>query len=191
MRIAIDIDNTIRDFTDQIDTYLEIDYPDKHEIFAAHKDAEYRALDMAFDSREEANKWMYDERVVEIFQMAKRMHPRIIDQLNQFYTTMKSQGNEVIVASVQRDRSIIATLWWLAKYGCKINNYMFFDSMQDKIDYGFDLYLDDCPKVLREVKNSIRVPHGYNELEEFTMPVLDIAGGKFNDIYEILNVERD
>lgn len=204
LTIAVDIDGTLRDFTKQLDKYLEEDHPDKIDKFREIKHSAYLALDQIFNSKEEMYSWMYEERVFELFGMADRTHKKVIDDLNIFTKTAKSQGFTCVIASVQRDQSVTATLHWLAKWGCKIQHIRFFDSMQDKIDANFDIYIDDCPdvisafsgrtiihpveKILTDIPRAIKIPYEFTK--DFDCPALDIANEKFDDLYEILGVEK-
>ena len=198
--VAIDIDGTLRNLEGQITKYLEHDHPERLDKFNEVKNAEYYSLDNIFDTKEDVHSWMYDERVFELFGMAQKIHPKIIDDLNIFSVAAEEQGYELWIASVQRGRSIPATLHWLSKWGCRIPRIMFFPSMKDKTDHSFDIYLDDCPDVLEvvskrtlkrngvELPTSIKVPYGFTK--NIDAPELDIENGKFNDIYELLGVER-
>lgn len=200
MIIAIDIDGTLRDLETQIRKYLEEDYPEHIEDFDNNVGKVYRTLNPLIGEFE-AMKWLYEERPMELFAMAPRVHRSIIEDLNKFAQAAENQGHKVVIASVQRDKSIMATTHWLSKMGCKVKHYDFFDTMQDKIDYNYDVYVDDCPEVLnaceigwepRKMANrnpiGIKVPYDFNKNIE--CPVLDIKKGKFNDIYNILNIER-
>lgn len=188
MIIAFDIDGTLRDLETQVKKYLEEDYPEHYEEILKTLGKEYYALDPIL-GHDETMKWFYEDRPFELFAMAPRVHRSIIEDLNKFAKAAESQGHEVIIASVQRDLSIMATLHWLSKMGCKIKTYRFFDTMQDKINAGFDVYIDDCPEVLEShTRRSLKVPYEFNK--HIDCPELDIANGKFNDIYDILNIER-
>lgn len=185
--IAIDVDGTIRDFHSQAQMWLEYDHPNKFQKFLDSKS--YYSLDEAFGNREEVHKWIYEQRVFEIFVQAQRLHKNIIDDLNIFSVAAEGAGWDVLIATVQRDRSITATLQWLAKYGCRIKTIKFFNSMQDKIDADYDVYLDDCPEVLEKAESSaIKVPYVFNE--HIKCPSLDIINGEFDNIYELLGIER-
>lgn len=208
--VAVDIDNTLRDFSGAVEKWIEIDHPDKSEMLLSVQDSEYRSLDAIFDTHEEVHDWMYDERVFQIFGSANRVHSKIMDQLNALEKVSKSNGFKLTIASVQRERSVSATLWWLAKFGCRVQDYKFFNTMQDKIDYGFDVYIDDSPEVLEalverdkedvvwnthpqihdiphSIPSAIKIPYGYND--HIDVPILDVRDGKFNDIYEMLNIK--
>lgn len=203
--ISIDIDSTLRDFGSQVEKFLEMDHPDILDEYTETSKKTFRALDPLFDSIDESlHEWMYDYRVFQLFGQANRTHPKVIDDLNIFTNCAENQGFSVVIASVQKGRSITATLHWLSKWGCRIKNYRFFDSMQEKIDANFDIYLDDCPEVLEayegkttihprertitEIPRAIKVPYGYNK--GITCPTVDIVNGDFDTIYNILGVEK-
>ena len=203
LTIAVDIDGTLRDLEKQIDKYLEYDHPEKIDKFREIKNSVYRSLDPVFENKTDVYKWIYEERVFELFGMADRMHRKVIDDLNIFITTAREQGFEVVIASVQRNQSVTATMHWLSKWGCKAQRYEFFYTMQDKIDANFDIYIDDCPEVLEafegkdvvkhtgDVKGlprAIKIPYGFTK--DIKCPSLDIANGKFDDLYEMLGVEK-
>jgi len=202
--IAIDIDGTLRNLEKQIDTYLEMDFPDKVDKFREIKDDVYLALDPVFDNKEDVYTWMYEERVFELFGMAQRTHKKVIDDLNIFAKAAWNHGFDVVIASVQRDQSVTATMHWLAKWGCKIQRYEFFYTMQDKIDRNFDIYVDDCPQVIEAFEGDVRIHPTkqkivsisriikvpYNFTKGYQCPTLDIANGKFDELYEILGIEK-
>lgn len=203
LTIAVDIDGTLRDLEKQIDKYLEADHPDKIDKFREIRGSVYRTLDPLFETKEEVYAWMYEERVFELFGMAERTHKKVIDDLNIFTSVAKQHGFEVVIASVQRQQSVTATLHWLAKWGCKVQRIQFFDTMKDKVDAGFDIYVDDCPEVLEPHVGKVVVPHfgpivdrpraikiPYDFTKDIDCPALDIANGKFDDLYDILDIEK-
>lgn len=195
--VAIDIDGTLRDLESQIDKYLENDYPEKHDGYTNARGKEYRTLDGLFFSREEIIKWLYEDRPFELFGMAGKVHRKVIDDLNILYNSTKGTDFEIVIASVQFDKSVPATLHWLAKNGCKVQKIFFFDTMKEKIDAGFDIYVDDCPEVLNfyrrkktksKLSRAIKVPYEFNK--GIKCPVVDIVNGKFDDLYGILGIEK-
>lgn len=204
MTIAVDIDGTLRNLENQIETILEYDHPEKLEKFKQNTGVVYRTLDDVFDNQEELFQWMYEERVFELFGRAGRLHPKVIDDLNFFTVAARNVGFDVVIASVQRNQSITATMHWLSKNGCKVPRYEFFNTMQDKIDRGFDFYIDDCPDVLNAVVGQTKVPDfhesmagvsraikiPYDFTKDINCPSLDIANGKFDDLYEMFGIEK-
>lgn len=194
--IAVDIDGTLRDLETQIGVFLEFDHPEKYKEWIPEFGKVYRSLSPVFESEAEVFKWMYDERVFELFGKAERLHKKVIDDLNMFTIAAKQNGWDVVIASVQRDRSITATLHWLSKYGCRVPTINFFHTFQDKIDANFDIYVDDSPEVLdavcktttgvnaRLINRAIKVPYEFNS--HVDCPSLDIVNGQFNTLYEIM-----
>ena len=194
--VAVDIDGTLRNLQGQLIKYLEVDHPDKVDKFRELVDQEYYSLDPLFKTKKDLHQWMYNERVFELFGMAQKLHPKVIDELNIFTKTAEQQGYEIWISSVQKDRSITATLHWLSKWGCRVPNIKFFSSFTEKIEYGFDVYVDDCPDVIIStmesvntlVPSSIKVPYGFNK--KIDAPSLDIQNGEFNNLYNMLGVEK-
>lgn len=200
LTVAVDIDGTLRNLHGQLVKYLEMDHPDKLDKFRELVGNEYYALDPLFETRSDLKQWMYDERVFELFGMAQKIHPKVIDELNIFTKAAEQQGYEVWIASVQMDRSVTATLHWLAKWGCRVQNIKFFSSFPNKINHGFDIYIDDNPDVIestlgtkfnftsKEIPTAIKIPYGFNE--NIDAPALDIENGEFNNLYEMLGIEK-
>jgi hypothetical protein len=201
--IGIDVDGTLRDLEFQIEKFLKMDHPDKLEIFYKNKDKKYRSLEGAFKSTEDLFEWMYNERGFELFGQAPKIHSRIIDDLNIFYQSALNSGYDVIISTVQRNRSVAATLFWLSRWGCRVQNIICFNSFKEKCDSGIDIILDDSPEVLATwhdyevehptkkgvvVPSALKVPYAFTE--EFDLPAVDTPNGKFDDIYEILHVDR-
>lgn len=203
LTIAIDLDGTLRDLDKQICEYLAVDHPDKIDKFREIKADVYRSLDPVFDTHEEMYQWMYEERPFYLFGMADRLHKKVIDDLNFFTVAAEGQGFEVVISSVQRNQSATASLHWLSKHGCRVSHIRFFRSAEDKIAANFDINVDDSPEILsafagKEVVRSfgsiaglpraIKIPSNFTK--GIDCPSLDIANGKFDDLYAILGVEK-
>ena len=201
--IAVDIDGTLRNLDKALDLFLEEDHPDKIDKFREINGNIYRSLDEVFKTEKDLFTWMYEERVFDLFGRSERTHKRVIDDLNIFQKAAWNAGFDVVIASVQRDQSVTATMHWLSKWGCKVQRYEFFYTMQDKINRNFDIYIDDCPQVLEAFAGKIVVPKSgpinglsraikipYNFTKDIDCPSLDIANGNFDDLYDILAIEK-
>lgn len=206
--IGFDIDGTLRDFESQVETYIEKDYPSALEAFKQIKHKQYRTLDKigVFSDVSEVWDWMYNQRVFELFALAPRTHPKVIDNLNILAKAAESSGFDVVLATVQKERSVTATLHWLAKWGCRVQMIMCFNSFKDKLNSGIDIFVDDSPELLEhsldtqfssnirhpskdlDIPRFIRVPYPFNA--HIDVPFVDIVNGKFNDLYEILHIDR-
>lgn len=206
--IGIDIDGTLRDFESQVEKYIEKDYPQALSSFRQIKHNEYRTLDKigVFSDIQEVWKWMYEERVFELFGMAPRVHQNAISNLNIFAKAADQAGFDLVISTVQKNQSVTATLHWLSKWGSRIQTILCFNSSTDKLNSGIDIFIDDSPELLChyqdvqfspyirhpskdvDVPRFIKVPYKFNE--HINVPSVDIPNGKFNDLYEILHIDR-
>jgi hypothetical protein len=107
-----------------------------------------------------------------------------------------------VITSTQKSRAVTATLHWLAKNGCRIQNYLFFDNDEDRIEGPFDIVIDDNPTILAkwldkkplltedggEIPRAIGVDYAYNEHLDF--PILNVKDNGFDGIYDILAIDR-
>lgn len=207
--IGIDVDGTLRNLEAQLRRYIEKDHPNSLSAFDQNVGVQYRTLNNlpAFKNTDDIWKWMYEERVFELFALAPRLHSTIIDNLNIFTKAAKVSGFDLVISTVQRDRSVTATLQWLAKWGCKVQNILCFDSAEDKFNSGIDVFVDDSPELIQMVLDAsplnfilhptkttetvprvIKVDYKFNSA--FAVPSIDIVSGGFNDLYEILKIDR-
>lgn len=168
IKIAIDIDNTLRDFGTAVEKWIEIDHPDKLQRLLDHNN-EWNRLNRAFnDDREAVEKWMWEERVFQLFGQAPKVYPDVIEHVNALAKRADANPNiELWLASVQRLQSITATLFWLAKNGCRAQNIKFYTDHEQKNEDFFDYVIDDKPSVLEAAKENgstvIVAPQPYNE----------------------------
>lgn len=165
--VAIDIDGTLRDLDAQLEKMLELDHPHKVKAFRSFP-AEWNRLDIAFNhDREAVLNWLYGERAFHIFGQAPRMYKSVIDHLNALDKRARVNGIRLILSSVQREQSIPATLFWLAKMGCRVHHIRFFDSFEEKMAAHYNIVVDDHPQVLERAKQldstAVVVPHPYND----------------------------
>jgi hypothetical protein len=185
IRIAMDIDGTLRNLDAQLEKYLEIDHPHRLRRFQDNPQA-WNKLDIAFgDDRKAVTDWLYGDRAFHLFGQAPKMYPAVMDHLNALSKRAQAADDvELWISSVQRDQSITATLFWLAKNGCRVPNIKFYNSFNTKIREHYDFVVDDRPTVLEHaLKNGsvpIVIPHPYNEqlLEKDGYHRLDYSGDK-------------
>jgi hypothetical protein len=196
--IDVDIDGVLRDFTSAVFKFVEEDLEIKipEGPVYANSLAEHLSID-----RERFLKWMYESRVFEIFGMANKTYPRVIDDLNFFTVAAESVGYDVRISSVQRNRSITATLHWLSKNGCRLKRYNFWDSFEDKIAHCGDIVIDDAPAILRgclkKKRKVIAFKQTWNEgyiaginLPFIAAPGLEDCSQGLDSLYEILDIPR-
>ena len=130
--VGIDIDGTLRDLDDKIDEYLYIDHKKKFELWKQNP-AVWDRLNKAFDGDQETVRdWLYGNRAFHIFGQAPKMYKAAMDHVNAIAKRARANGGiEVYISSVQREQSIIATLFWLSKTGCKVSNIKFFETHEE------------------------------------------------------------
>jgi 5'(3')-deoxyribonucleotidase len=193
--VSVDIDGVLRDLYSEMVRYLEVDHPDKVEKFKSSK--EYSALDDAFGDREKAMEWLYSERVFQVFGMAPKMHKNVIDHLNILNNSSKGEKIKFVVSSVQRNKSIPATMHWLSKNGCTIEEYVFHSTQKEKSLWTIKnatWVLDDSPIILEdyiEKKGSdrvVKVEYDYNS--EIDCKSLDAFNCGLDELYEIIGIQR-
>lgn len=183
--IGIDIDGTLRNLDAMLEKYLEIDYPKYLKAFQSHPKS-WDRLDIAFKGdREAVVDWLYGQRAFQTFGQAPKMYREVIDHVNALQKRALSMGDvRLVISSVQREQSIPATLFWLAKMGCRVNTINFYRTFDEKVTSGYDVVVDDHPMVLEKAKENgqtpIVVPHPYNEhlTEELGYIRLDYSGEK-------------
>lgn len=192
--IAIDIDGTLRDLDANLAKWLEQDHPEKLATFESNP-ARWDRLDEAFGGdTDSVHRWIYDERAFHLFGQAPKMYPKVIDHLNALNKLCKMNDIKLTISSVQRDQSIMATLFWLSKNGCKVNNYAFHSTFKDKVDHYYDYVVDDRPYVLESALSAgsvpIVVPHPYNEdlTEDKGYKRLDYDGSKPTGLAEVADL---
>lgn len=182
--VGIDIDGTLRNLDDALEKYLEIDHPHRLSTFQKATDR-WDKLDLAFDGdRAAVVDWLYGSRAFQTFGQAPKMYRDVVEHLNALDKRGRSAGVRICISSVQRDQSIPATLFWLAKMGCRVHQIRFYDSFEEKMNAHYDYVVDDHPQVLERAKDMgqtpIVIPHPYNEhlTEDLGFTRLDYEGEK-------------
>ncbi|MFW9875185.1 MAG: hypothetical protein ACFFG0_18930 [Candidatus Thorarchaeota archaeon] len=169
MKIAIDIDAVLRDAMTKIDHQLGKDFPEKQTVLRAYKN-DWNCITRAFnDNDQELIDWMYHLRAFHIFGQAPKVYPKVMEHLNALNSWAKRNDIEIWLWSHQIEKSIPATLFWLAKNGCEIENYKFYTTSEDKMEdaYVYDIIVDDHPKILEVASEipeiiTIAVPYNHN-----------------------------
>jgi hypothetical protein len=98
---------------------------------------------------------------------------------------------ELWVISEEVQKSKPATLFFLSKYGCLIENYLFYSEITfDRVWENFDIILTSNPKILKtkpENKKTIKFVTEYNKdyPSDYTVESLD----EFTNLYEQLNLK--
>ena len=177
MRIGITINGVLRDTLQKVisiynrynETELNVD------DFESLNLLDY----LKFETEEELLEWMYVECPMEIFGNGVALSDNIFNTLNTFYKDFRDE-HEIVILSEEIEKSKSATLFFLAKYGCLVDNIKFFglnsfyENVWDEVDM---LITTDSRLLLNkpEEKESIKIENKFNkEIDsDFTIPELE------------------
>jgi hypothetical protein len=192
MKIGIEINGVLRDTLKKIQQEYEkwyIDNPFKEESdFKYEVLSDLTTLDITkhllFPSQDEVYDFLYKEHTMEIFGHAGSIEMSSMNDLNDFYMEMRD-NNEIIIVSDEIGKSKPASLFFLSKFGCLIENIKFYskitiNSLWDSVDilltanpdlllnypenkvvikyettYNLDIECKHTIKTLKELKNKI------------------------------------
>ena len=177
MRIGITINGVLRDTLQKvISTYNRYNETEL-------KVEELESLNLLeclnFETEEELLEWMYVECPMEIFGNGVALSDNIFNTLNTFYKDFRDE-HELVILSEEIEKSKSATLFFLAKYGCLIDNIKFFglNSFYNKAWEDIDVLLTTDSQLLLQKpdnKKSIKIENRFNKEinSDFTISELE------------------
>jgi hypothetical protein len=145
----------------------------------------------SFRSKDEYFSFMYEEFPMHIFGHAPSTEMTTFNDFNDFYTLFRDD-NEIVIISDEMGKSKPATLFFLSKFGCLVENVIFYNSItKDKVLSSFDLIVTSNPDIIinysdkltiikyeavynKQVKSEITI----NSLKELSEKVKDIEHAK-------------
>jgi hypothetical protein len=152
MRIGIEINGVLRDTLKKIQQEYEKWYLNENlkELKLIEDDdsierkiiSDVTSLDLnkhlTFKNEDEVYNFLYKEHTMEIFGHAGSVEYNGINDLNDFYFDMRD-SHEIIIVSDEIGKSKPASLFFLAKFGCLVENVKFYseltiNSMWDSVD---------------------------------------------------------
>ena len=177
MKIAITINEVLRDFTGQL-SYIYNKYVDRDFSLVDTPVTEWDLLEyFKFKDTKELNSFLYTECSYEIFGMADQLHDNVIAKLNEFMVDVNDyEEHEVILISREANKSIPATLFFLSKLGFSGNDIKFVKNYEDKWDF-VDVLVTANPIALEtkpEGKISVKIDSMYNKDVESDYTLLDV-----------------
>ena len=146
MRIGIEINGVLRDTLKKIQQEYQKWYIDNP--FKEEEEFEYKIMSdltslnisehLNFKNEEELYNFLYKEHTMEIFGHAGSVEYNSMMDLNDFYLDMRD-SHEIILLSDEIGKSKPATLFFLSKFGCLVENIKFYseitiNSFWDSID---------------------------------------------------------
>ena len=132
MRIAIEINGVLRDTVKKIEQVYEKFYVEN--ILNEKRDFEYEILSpitslrlqdhLKFKDDDELYDFLYTEHCMEIFGHAPSTEYSSFIDLNDFYVDMRD-NHDILLISDEIGKSKPATLFFLSKFDCQIENIVF------------------------------------------------------------------
>ena len=145
MRIAIDLNGVLRDTLGKIEQVYDKFYLSNEDNQNEFKYEIIYPIDslnlmnhFKFENSEELYNFLYVEHPMEIFGHAASVEYTGMNDLNDFYLDMREKY-EIIIVSDEIGKSKPATLFFLSKFSCLIENIIFYseqtkNNMLDSID---------------------------------------------------------
>jgi hypothetical protein len=152
MRIAIEINGVLRDTLTKIQQEYEKWYLNENwkELKLIEDDPEIErkvisdvtslelSNHLAFKNQDEIYDFLYKEHTMEIFGHAASVEYNGMNDLNDFYVDMR-ENHDILIVSDEIGKSKPASLFFLAKFGCLVEQVKFYsestiNSLWDSID---------------------------------------------------------
>jgi len=143
----------------------------------------------SFPSKEDFFSFMYEESPMEIFGHAPSSEMTTFNELNDLYLELRD-NHTITIISDEMGKSKPATLFFLSKFGCLVENISFYnDYTKDEILSKFDLIVTSNPNIIinyEDLINVIKYDTKYNSNVRCNHTITSIKELK-NKIKEITN----
>lgn len=190
-KIGIEINGVLRDtigkFTQVYEKHMieesddgnktyEIDLSGNTEENTVENNFEYKIINevtslelmshFAFKDSDELYSFMYEDFVMQIFGHAGSTETFTFNELNDFYINFRDDY-EIIIVSDEMGRSKPASLFFLSKFGCLVENIKFYSNstLQNMWD-GLDILVSANPKLIENApknKTIVKYETPYNK----------------------------
>ena len=220
MKIAIEVNGVLRDTIEKfkqvyekhmIDENYDESYADSPtfdinesgntELVQSEKKFEYKVLSevtsldltnhFSFKSKEEYFSFLYEEFPMNIFGHAPSTEMTTFNDLNDFYSEFRDE-HEITIISDEMGKSKPASLFFLSKFGCLVENIIFYNSVtKDKVLSSFDLIVTSNPELIINYSNKVSVikySTSYNKQVDAKNSILNLRE-LANTVKLISNVE--
>lgn len=167
--IGITINEVLRDFVGQFQTtynkYIAREESEELEYdFTTHNLLDIKGV--VFKKPEQLNNFLYLEAPLEIFGHADMLHENLNAKVNEFLMDIEDEEeHEIVLISVEHDKSIPATNFFLSKTGFRFRNIKFVTNKEEIWDK-VDVLITSNPELLNlkpEGKISIKIDFPYNK----------------------------
>jgi hypothetical protein len=162
MRIGIEINGVLRDTLKKIQQEYEKWYLNENwkemEFIEDEKDIKRKVISdvtsldlkkhLEFKNEDEIYDFLYNEHTMEIFGHASSVEYSGMNDLNDFYVDMRD-NHEIIIVSDEIGKSKPASLFFLAKFGCLLEQVKFYsESTINSLWESIDILLTANPNLL-------------------------------------------
>jgi hypothetical protein len=195
MRIGIDLNGVLRDTLGKIEQVYDKFYVSND---GEESDFKYEIIypidslnlmnHFKFVSGDDLYNFLYVEHPMEIFGHAASVEYTSMNDLNDFYIDMRDK-HEIIIVSDEIGKSKPATLFFLSKFSCLIENIMFYSEQTKNNMIGtIDVLLTANPDLLlkefdglnvikfeQEYNKDSKAKHSINKLKELKDKILEIC----------------
>jgi len=167
MKIGITINEVLRNFLGQFAYTYEKYIGDSSSEITEEDVTNFNLIEFfKFEDTNKLNSFLYLEAPLEIFGHAGQMSDGLMNHLNNFVMSMKDEGeHQVEVVSLEVDKSIPSTFFFLSKLGAKTPRIRFVGTYAEKWD-DVDVLITANPKALESKpvgKISVKVKAPYNK----------------------------
>ena len=116
-----------------------------------------------FQSKEELFSFLYEEHPMEIFGHSPSSEMLTFNELNDLYVELRD-NHKLTIISDEISKSKPASLFFLSKFGCLIENITFYnESTKNDVLSKFDLIVTSNPDIIINYKNVIKYETEYNK----------------------------
>jgi hypothetical protein len=199
MKIAIDVNGVLRDTIGKMEHVYQKFFIDDYISEEGEEKFDYKlnlpvtsttlSDHFEFPNEEGLYDFLYVDFPMNIFGHAGSTSVNSFAILNDIYHDLRSK-NDLWIISEEVQKSKPATLFFLSKYGCMIENYMFYsETTFEKIWDNFDVVLTSNPKILDEkpsTKKSVKFLTSYNNDSKSDLTIESLE--EFTNLYEQLNL---
>ncbi len=164
MKIGIEVNGVLRDTLKKIHEVYEkwnIENPFKEDEEKGEIYSELTSLDimkhLKFKDEDELYSFLYKEYTMEIFGHSGSVEYNGMNDLNDFYIDMRDT-HDIMVVSDEIGKSKPATLFFLSKFGCLVENIKFYsESTINSLWSSVDILLTANPNLLLNHSDSVTV----------------------------------
>ena len=154
MKIAIDINGVVRDTLGKAEQVYKKFFIDDYVSEEGEESFEYSlnlpitsttlSNHFAFPTEESFYDFFYVDFPMEIFGHAPSVSGNTFNNIDEIYKVLRD-SHDVYIISEEMERSKPATLFFLAKYGCLVENIKFYSKLtQESLWDDFDIILTAC-----------------------------------------------